>query len=103
MHKRQLERSGGTVKNAQTSAGGALNTSLRSAMQSAGLSPRQLALQVGVSGKTVERWMADAELIPHARNREDASRALGVDAEMLWPKAVTDRVKTGTDREIVYS
>ncbi|WUR94902.1 helix-turn-helix domain-containing protein [Streptomyces sp. NBC_01262] len=80
-----------------------MNTALRSAMKSAGLTPRKLALHVGVSSKTVERWVADAELIPHARNREDASQALGVDAEMLWPKAVTDRLKTGTDREIVHS
>ncbi|GAA2289902.1 DUF5919 domain-containing protein [Streptomyces atrovirens] len=72
-------------------------------MQSADLSPRQLAVRVGVSGKTVERWVADAELIPHARNREDACEALGVDEEMLWPKAVKDRIKSGGDREIVHS
>lgn len=67
------------------------------------MSPRQLALKVGVSGKTVERWIADASLIPHARNREDASSALGVDQDMLWPQAVSNRIKVGTDREIVYS
>jgi hypothetical protein len=58
---------------------------------------------VGVTSKTVERWLADAELIPHARNREDACRALGVDEEMLWPQAVQDRIKTGNDRELVHS
>jgi hypothetical protein len=58
---------------------------------------------VGVSGKTVERWISDPGLIPHARNREDACKALGVDEEMLWPKAVKDRIKTGGDREIVQS
>ncbi|GAA2364667.1 XRE family transcriptional regulator [Streptomyces cuspidosporus] len=58
---------------------------------------------MGVSGKTVERWIADEELIPHARNRVDASEVLGVDAEMLWPKAVRDRLKTGGDRELVQS
>lgn len=72
-------------------------------MESAGLSPRQLALRVGVSGKTVERWVSDSELIPHARNREDASKALGVDEEMIWPKAVRERIKTGGDREIIHS
>ncbi|MEU5048285.1 XRE family transcriptional regulator [Streptomyces sp. NPDC021096] len=72
-------------------------------MKSAGLSPRQLAVRVGVSGKTVERWIADEGLIPHARNREDASMALGVEAAMLWPKAVRDRLKTGSDQEIVQS
>ncbi|RMI33158.1 XRE family transcriptional regulator [Streptomyces triticirhizae] len=72
-------------------------------MADAGLSPRQLAMRVGVSGKTVERWIADDGLIPHARNREDAAAALGVEAEMLWPRAVRNNVKTGTDREIVRS
>ncbi|WP_405604983.1 XRE family transcriptional regulator [Streptomyces sp. NBC_01410] len=72
-------------------------------MADAGLSPRQLAVRVGVSGKTVERWLADAELTPHARNRTDAAQALGVDEEMLWPQAVTDRIKTGHDRELVHS
>jgi transcriptional regulator with XRE-family HTH domain len=90
-------------KNTQTSRGGPLNSALRSAMRSAGLSPRQLAVRVGVSGKTVERWISDAELIPHARNREDACKALGVDEEMLWPKTVKDRIKTGGDREIIRS
>ncbi|GHC49116.1 helix-turn-helix domain-containing protein [Streptomyces flavofungini] len=69
----------------------------------AGLTPRQLAHRVGVSRKQVERWLGDAELTPHARNREDAARALGVDEEMLWPQAVKNRIKTGIDREIVHS
>ncbi|WP_329365472.1 XRE family transcriptional regulator [Streptomyces sp. NBC_00669] len=47
--------------------------------------------------------MADAELIPHARNREDVSSVLGVDQDMLWPKAVKNRIKTGGDQEIVRS
>jgi hypothetical protein len=72
-------------------------------MEAANMSPRQLAIRVGVTGKTVERWVADAELIPHARNREDASSALGVDQDMLWSQAVKNRIKAGTDREIVHS
>ncbi|MBL1088433.1 MULTISPECIES: XRE family transcriptional regulator [Streptomyces] len=72
-------------------------------MADAGLTPRKLAARVGVTSKTVERWLADAELIPHASNREDACRALGVDEEMLWPQAVKDRIKTGNDRELVHS
>src|SRR5262245_35361498 len=72
-------------------------------MDNAGLSARQLAHRVGVSPKQVERWLNQPDLTPHARNRADACRALGVDEEMLWPKAVQDRVKTGTDRELVRS
>jgi transcriptional regulator with XRE-family HTH domain len=72
-------------------------------MADAGLTPRKLAVRLGVASKTVERWLADAELVPHARNRYDACRALGVDEEMLWPQTVKDRIKTGTDRELVRS
>jgi transcriptional regulator with XRE-family HTH domain len=72
-------------------------------MDAAGMSPRQLAVRTGVTIKTVERWLADAELTPHARNRDDACRALGVDEEMLWPKVVKDRIKSGGDLEITQT
>ncbi|MGW1195097.1 XRE family transcriptional regulator [Streptomyces sp. NPDC002536] len=78
-----------------------MNLALRNAMADKKLSPRQLATRVGVSAKTVERWIADGELIPHARNRVDTSGVLGVDEAMLWPKAVGSVVKTGPDREII--
>ncbi|MFC9926897.1 helix-turn-helix domain-containing protein [Streptomyces sp. NPDC127190] len=80
-----------------------VNARLRSAMAEAGLSPRQLAYRVGVSRKQVERWVSNEALTPHARNREDAARALGVDEEMIWPQVVKDRIKTGNDREIIHS
>lgn len=80
-----------------------MNTALRVALTDAGLTSRQLAGRVGVSRKQVERWLGDAELTPHARNRQDAARALGVDEEMLWPQTVKDRIKTGADREIIHS
>ncbi len=94
---------GGNLKNAQTSLETPLNSSLRTAMADAGISVHQLAQRVGVSGKTVERWIGNEELVPHARNREDTAAALGVEAEMLWPKAVRNHVKSGTDRELVRS
>lgn len=80
-----------------------MNAALRSAMDDAKLSPRQLAYRVGVSPKQVERWLSNADLTPHARNRADACRALGVDEDMLWPKVVQERVKAGHDRELVHS
>ncbi|MFJ6295358.1 helix-turn-helix domain-containing protein [Streptomyces griseoviridis] len=94
---------GANVEKAQKSAGGPLNAALRTAMDAAGLSPRQLAGRTGVTIKTVERWLADADLTPHARNRDDACRALGVDEEMLWPKVVKDRIKSGGDLEITQT
>ncbi|MDG4860145.1 XRE family transcriptional regulator [Streptomyces sp. T-3] len=72
-------------------------------MADAKLSPRKLAGRIGVSIKTVQRWLEDEELTPHARNRADACKALGVDEDMLWPQAVKDRIKTGNDRELVHS
>lgn len=77
--------------------------SLRSAMADAGLSTRQLAVRIGVTPKTVERWLANPDRVPHARNRDDACRALGVDEEMIWPQVVKDKIKTGHDRELVHS
>lgn len=78
-----------------------MNTALRRAMDDARISPRQLATRVGVTPKTVERWLADGALLPHPRNRTDASEALGVNEAMLWPSIVRSAVKTGPDREIV--
>ncbi|MYV75258.1 XRE family transcriptional regulator [Streptomyces sp. SID1046] len=72
-------------------------------MADAGVRPHQLADRVGVSGKTVTRWLADPELVPHARNRADVARALGVEERMIWPEVVTGRVKVGQDRELVHS
>ncbi|MFD7102539.1 phospholipase D-like domain-containing protein [Streptomyces celluloflavus] len=56
-----------------------------------------------VSMKQVQRWLEDAGLTPHAENRATTASALGVDEEMLWPKAVQERIKTGNDRELVRS
>lgn len=78
-----------------------LNTALRRAMADKGVKLGQLATQVGVSRKTVERWLADAEHTPHAATRADVSAYLGVSEEMLWPKAVKTAIKTGPDREVV--
>ncbi|MFF4098666.1 XRE family transcriptional regulator [Streptomyces sp. NPDC001903] len=72
-------------------------------MALARVSERQLAAKVGVNAKTVERWISNEALIPHARNRHDTCRVLGVDESMIWPEAVTTRVKVGNDRELVHS
>lgn len=77
-----------------------MNTALRSAMSDRHLTPRQLAARVGVTPKTVERWLADPALLPHPRNRADVGGLLGVSEEMLWPNIVRRAVKTGPDREI---
>lgn len=63
--------------------------------------PGQLARHLGVSKGTVERWISNADHVPHARTRASASEYLGVPEEMLWPAAVKAAVKTGPDREVV--
>ncbi|MFD7883122.1 DUF5919 domain-containing protein [Streptomyces bauhiniae] len=51
--------------------------------------------------KTAERWLSDPTRVPHPRTREEVATALGVSADVLWPKVVRSTVKTGPDREIV--
>lgn len=89
------------LKVSEASRGGGSNQALSEAMADAGLNPRKLAGRIGVATKTVERWLADPERVPHAQTRADASRALGVDECMLWPRAAAERIKTGYDRELV--
>ncbi len=59
-----------------------------------------LARQIGVDEKTVGRWVARDDWIPHPRHRWAACEALGVDEAVLWPDAIRAAVKTGPDREI---
>jgi len=78
-----------------------LNTVLRDARAQADMTVGRLARTVGVTVKTAERWLSDPSRVPHPRTRSDVEDALGVSAEVLWPKAVRSAVKTGPDREIV--
>ncbi|WP_329924567.1 DUF5919 domain-containing protein [Streptomyces sp. SP17BM10] len=48
----------------------------------------------------MERWLSDASLVPHQRNRIDVCAALGVDERVIWPNTVRANVKTGHDREV---
>lgn len=80
-----------------------MNVALRDAMTGAGVTRTGLALRVGVSGKTVDRWLDSEARVPHPRRRAAVAEVLGVSAEMLWPQAVRAAIKTGSDREIVAS
>lgn len=81
--------------------GGSVNVALRDAMSGAGVTRSRLARIVGVDEKTVDRWLASEARVPRAPARAAVAEALEVSAEMLWPKAVRDAIKTGTDREVV--
>jgi hypothetical protein len=77
------------------------NDALRAAMAAAMLTERDLAELCEVDVKTVGRWLAQDDRIPHPRHRYAAAEALGVDQEMLWPDGIRRNIKTGPDREIV--
>jgi lambda repressor-like predicted transcriptional regulator len=53
-------------------------------MRSAGLSVGELAAGIGVSGKTVTRWLAGRVPYPHYRHQVAA--LVGVPANELWPQ-----------------
>lgn len=81
--------------------GGSVNVALRDAMSGAGVTRSRLARIVGVDEKTVDRWLASEARVPRAPARAAVVEALGVSAEMLWPRAVRAAIKTGADREIL--
>jgi len=69
-------------------------------MAAKGIRNGQLATLVGVSTPTVERWLADANRVPHPGTRSKVSYHLGVSEEMLWPSE-SSVIKTGPDREML--
>lgn len=79
-----------------------MNVALRDALRHAGVTREGLARRVGVSGKTVDRWL-DSERVPHPKTRAAVAETLGVRPEMLWSEALGKVLKTGPDREIVAS
>lgn len=76
------------------------NTALRQAMADARMTEQALARKIGVDEKTIGRWVARDDRIPHPRHRWAACEALGVDEAVLWPDAIRTAVKTGPDREV---
>ena len=63
----------------------ATNQRLRGSIVSAGLRAADLAEQVGVDAKTVERWITKGRL-PHRTHRVAVAGALGVDEAYIWPE-----------------
>lgn len=63
------------------------NERLRDALSSAGFSPRDLAAELGVDPKTVERWIGQDRL-PYPKHRRRAAAFLGEAESYLWPQAV---------------
>jgi hypothetical protein len=66
----------------------ATNERLRGTMASAQVRVSDLADEVGVDAKTVERWITRGRL-PHRTHRVSVAKALSVDEAYLWPAVLT--------------
>lgn len=62
------------------------NDRLRHAMHHAGLEVAELARRAEVDEKTIRRWLAKDDLVPHPRNRILICRLLNTDEADLWPQ-----------------
>lgn len=78
-----------------------VNEVLRSALAAKRMTPDELADRTGVDRKTVQRWLSDQTLAPHAKSRYRVAEELGVDESVLWPDAIRGAVKLGPDREVL--
>jgi hypothetical protein len=73
-------------------AGGRLRrpSSVRSCITGARLTISDVAAQVGVDPKTVERWIVLGR-VPHRSHRWATASLLGTDEAYLWPEIADDR------------
>lgn len=60
------------------------NEQLRSAILARGMAVRDLAEEIGVDPKTIERWITQ-DKTPYRRHQYAAASALNVDVATLWP------------------
>jgi transcriptional regulator with XRE-family HTH domain len=79
-----------------------VNERLRAAITAAGLTLEKVAEHVGVDAKTVGRWIADADRVPHRTHRAAAATLLGVAEVYLWPAIAADpRTAAASTAELV--
>ena len=65
-----------------------MNENLRRAMLRARLSEEDVAVELQVDPKTVQRWVAGAT-VPYQRNQATVAQALGLEPHDLWPDTIT--------------
>src|SRR5262245_27897333 len=76
------------------------NERLRAALLERGITPQQLAQEIGVDPKSGERWVAGR--LPYRRFRVQISAFLKLDEGYLWPDALSrDQVASASESEIV--
>jgi hypothetical protein len=78
-----------------------VNERLRRAMMRADHDPRSLSEAVGVSVKSVERWIA-GDVVPYPRTRYRVAAALREDESYLWPGAVDHASLMGAELVATY-
>ena len=77
------------------------NERLRDSLHRAGLTPHDVAVEVGVDPKTVERWISQNRL-PYPKHRYRVATFLGQAESYLWPRAVPgERRVEVSDSELV--
>lgn len=78
------------------------NERLRQAILRGGLNPEILAAQVGVSLKSVERWIAGSS-VPYPATRFKVAAALREDTGYLWPETVDPSALAGAELLCTYA
>src|SRR5918994_6154446 len=76
------------------------NERLRQAIFDADLSVDDLAIEIGIDPKTIERWIAKGR-VPHPGNRAKAARVLEVDESLLWPELADARARAVINSEVL--
>src|SRR5690349_15656826 len=77
------------------------NERLRAALLQRGATPADLAEEIGVDAKSVERWITQGRT-PYRRHRYAAAVYLGVEETFLWPEALTpEQSKAASQSEII--
>jgi transcriptional regulator with XRE-family HTH domain len=77
-----------------------VNERLRQAIIDADLSLDDLAAEIGIDPKTVERWITRGR-VPHPGNRAKAARVLGLDENVLWPQLEDPRASAVVSSEVL--
>lgn len=81
--------------------GAMANERLRATLLERSVTPEELARELDVDPKTVERWITH-DRTPYRRHRYAAATKLGVDEGYLWPDALPrDQVAAVSDSEII--
>lgn len=80
----------------------ATNQRLLQAILRGGLTPEILATQVGVSVKSVERWIAGSS-VPYPATRFKVAAAIGQEVGYLWPETVDTSALAGAELLTTYA